>query len=82
MQEAQTADPLSDLREMIRSEAERLSAPYMKPDQAASYCGVSKETLSILRKTGGGPRWSKPLPQVVLYHRDDLDAWIREHQAG
>ena len=65
------------LREIIRSEIEVLSSPYLKPDQAAAFCGISKETLFNLRQAGNGPKFSKPLPQVVLYHRDDLIAWVK-----
>jgi len=65
------------LRAIIRDEIEVLSSPYLKPDQAATFCGISKETLFNLRQAGKSPKFSKPLPQVVLYHRDDLVAWVK-----
>lgn len=65
------------LWQIIRSEVEVISSPYLKPDQAATYLGISKETLANLRMAQRGPKFSKPLPQVVLYHRDDLAAWVK-----
>ena len=68
---------VAELRAIIRSEIEVISCPYLKPDQAAAYLGISKETLANLRMAQKGPKFSKPLPQVVLYHRDDLEAWVK-----
>lgn len=52
--------------------------PVSKPlntQQAADYCGVSKSTLEHLRTKGGGPVFEKPLPSIVRYTREALDAW-------
>ena len=70
-------DTVEKLREIIKNEIGVISSPYLKPEQAAAYCGVSKETLFNLRQAGKGPKFSKPLPQVVPYHRDDLAAWVK-----
>jgi predicted DNA-binding transcriptional regulator AlpA len=43
--------------------------------EAAHYCGSSSSTLSKLRLYGGGPAFLK-LGRRVVYHPDDLDAWL------
>ena len=52
--------------------------PRLTVKQAAAYipCGVS--TLSKLRVSGGGPRYSKPAGRV-LYDTKHLDAWVERN---
>jgi predicted DNA-binding transcriptional regulator AlpA len=40
---------------------------------AADYLGVGKSTLEKWRVVGGGPRYSKIGPRIVVYDTDDLD---------
>lgn len=78
MEHALNTDQIvEELRELVRAEVAGVANPFMKPDQAAAFLGISKETLANLRMAQKGPKFSKPLPQVVLYHRDDLVAWVK-----
>lgn len=49
----------------------KLRAPY-----AAQYVGLSVSTLAKMRLRGDGPQYSKAGPRIVIYDRDDLDAWL------
>lgn len=49
----------------------------MRADAAGAYLGLSTSTLAKLRCTGGGPAFTK-LGRVVVYDREDLDAWVAE----
>ena len=49
----------------------------MRAKEAAEYLRVSPATLAKLRCLGGGPRFAKPSARLVLYDRQDLDAWLR-----
>lgn len=53
-----------------------LNSPWTVPSEAAKYLRLSKSTLDRMRSEGTGPRFYRR-NGVVLYHRDDLDAWMR-----
>lgn len=53
-----------------------------KPAEAAEVLGVSMQQLALWRCRGGGPRWSKPSPRLVLYTHADLVAWLEQHKQG
>jgi excisionase family DNA binding protein len=59
----------------------RRASPWMTTPEAALYVRLSRRTLEDYRCHGGGPRYSRPSGNVVRYHRDDLDSWIRERTA-
>lgn len=44
--------------------------------EASEYSHVSVTNLAQLRYQGSGPKYLKPTPRVVLYRREDLDAWL------
>ncbi|MEM7482793.1 MAG: helix-turn-helix domain-containing protein [Acidobacteriota bacterium] len=44
---------------------------------AAEYLGLAPATLETMRSRGGGPPFVK-LGRRVVYHREDLDAWMDE----
>jgi predicted DNA-binding transcriptional regulator AlpA len=48
---------------------------FMRVDDAAEYCGLSKSTFDKLRVRGGGPVFIKR-GRAVLYDVLDLDAWL------
>jgi predicted DNA-binding transcriptional regulator AlpA len=48
----------------------------MRAAEAASYLRMAPSTLAKLRCYGGGPRFSKAGPRLVIYDRSDLDAWL------
>jgi len=57
---------------------------HMRPPDAARYLGISVSKLAKLRMRhnhGCGPRYAK-LAGVVIYRRQDLDAWLSEHLVG
>ena len=57
----------SPTRQMLRTEG------------AASYVGLSISTMNKLRLTGGGPQYCK-LSRTVVYHPEDLDAWLNANR--
>ena len=59
---------------------------YLTTKEAASYLGVSRQTLEIGRHKGTGPSYCRPIHgRLVRYFRPDLDAWMqgarRQHTA-
>ncbi|EAP83958.1 AlpA family transcriptional regulator [Sulfitobacter sp. EE-36] len=66
---------LADLRvDMIRANPPQV----MNPEEAATFLGVTTETLFRWRKDAFGPPYSQPTSRVVRYLRDDVVAWMRE----
>jgi len=49
--------------------------PMLATAQAADYCGLSASTLNKGRVYGDGPSFLK-LGRRVVYHPEDLDAWL------
>lgn len=48
----------------------------LRPDKAAEYLGLSKQTLAKMRcLRSDGPVFSK-LGRAVVYAKADLDAWV------
>lgn len=48
----------------------------LRTPEAAEYVGLSRSTLEKLRLTGKGPLYEKAGPKIVIYHPEDLDAWL------
>ena len=70
---------IADLRDLIV----RANPPeVMKPIEAATFLGVTTETLYRWRKDGYGPRYSQPNERIVRYLRKDLVAWAEENGRG
>lgn len=66
---------LADLRvDLVRANPPQV----MNPEEAATFLGVTTETLFRWRKDRFGPPYSQPTSRVVRYLRDDLVAWMRE----
>lgn len=61
----------------IRSES---AAGYLSPAQVCELVpGMTVENLQELRKTGRGPRYSKPTGprgHITIYRRADVIAWV------
>ena len=51
-------------------------SPWLDTVRAAQYIGHAPGTLERMRISGGGPVYSA-VSRRVLYHRDDLDEWMR-----
>jgi hypothetical protein len=49
--------------------------PYRDQEEAAAFIKGSPRTLEKLRVTGGGPPFRK-IGSRVIYHIDDLTAWV------
>jgi len=50
----------------------------MRAPEAAGYLRMAESTLAKLRCYGGGPRFAKAGPRLVIYDRADLDAWLAD----
>lgn len=50
--------------------------PFLTPQQAAFYLGLSPRTLQAHRSAGTGPGYRRH-SRRIRYHIDDLDAWSR-----
>ena len=67
--------PRSHMRTLMDRHAPNLP-DYFRTVAAAKYIGVSPRTLEAWRLRGGGPPFHKPKgARIVLYRRDELDAW-------
>ena len=51
----------------------------MTTRQAASFLGVSKDSLVRYRKLGVGPDYAK-LGKLVRYTQEDLEGWVTRHR--
>ena len=57
-------------------------SPFLSPQQAAHYLGLSVRTLQEYRSAGKGPRFRRH-SRHVRYHIADLEAWSQaKGQAG
>ncbi len=54
-------------------------SPVLTIDEAADYLGLSVGNLNKMRMTIGGPLFIK-LGRRVVYHQDDLDAWLESNR--
>jgi predicted DNA-binding transcriptional regulator AlpA len=48
----------------------------LRTPDAARYLGLSGSTLEKMRICGNGPVYRKAGPKIVVYHTEDLDAWL------
>jgi len=60
--------------------AVRPPSPWMTTEEAAVYLSVAPGTLRNWRVDGLGPR-ANVVGRIVRYHRDSLDAFMREGAA-
>ena len=56
---------------MQQTNNEKLRVP-----ATAEYLDVSESTLAKWRVYGNGPVYSKAGPRIVVYDKQDLDAWL------
>lgn len=54
---------------------------YVRPEEAAEFLGVSVQTLANWRCDGRGPDFYRAGTRKVLYHRDELRAWVKSTRA-
>lgn len=73
-------DPEEDGRKNHDKTTQPIFRRYLNTKGAACYVDGSPRWLEELRRTGGGPHYSKFGRKKVLYCIDDLDEWIREHR--
>jgi predicted DNA-binding transcriptional regulator AlpA len=60
------------------TEADMTPSTKMRVPEAARYLGLAQSTLNKMRCFGGGPRFAKAGPRVVIYDRCDLDEWLED----
>lgn len=65
----------SEEDENARAARAAKGSPFLSPDQAAFYLGLSVRTLQEYR-SGKGPRFRRH-SRHIRYHIDDLDAWSK-----
>ena len=76
-----TIDELASQIDALRADLIRSSPPLiMTSVEAATFLGVSDETMLRWRKDGFGPSYSQPNRRIVRYLRDDLVAWLKENR--
>ena len=56
-------------------------ARWLTPQDAAKYLQIHVDTLRRYRRLGTGPSCSQ-IGRLIRYHTDELDAWLRSHQAN
>lgn len=54
------------------------STALLTPAEAAEWLRVSRSYLARLRVVGGGPPYIKLSPRLVVYRREDLEAYVAE----
>jgi predicted DNA-binding transcriptional regulator AlpA len=59
-----------------------MNFPRLRVHAAAKYLGLSVSTLNKYRVYGGGPRFAKLGPRIVVYDVADLDVWANEGLAA
>jgi hypothetical protein len=63
-----------DDNENARAARALKGSPFLSPEQAAHYLGISTRTLQEHRSGGTGPRFRRHC-RHIRYHIDDLDVW-------
>jgi hypothetical protein len=59
-----------------RAQRAARGSPFLTPQQAAFYLGLSVRTLQLLRTDGTGPTFRRHCRRI-RYHIDDLDSWSK-----
>ncbi len=67
---------MSDNDEVARARLALRGSPFLSPEQAAHYLGLSTRTLQEHHSAGTGPRFRRHT-RHIRYHIDDLDAWSK-----
>lgn len=65
---------MSEVDQAARARLALRGSPFLSPQQAAHYLGVSVRTLQEHRSAGTGPRFRRHC-RHIRYHIDDLDSW-------
>lgn len=65
---------MTDDDQAARARLALRGSPFLSPEQAAHYLGVSVRTLQEHRSAGTGPRFRRHC-RHIRYHIDDLDSW-------
>ena len=55
-------------------------SPFLTPEQAAFYLGVSVRTLQVHRTNRTGPKFRRHGRRRIRYHIDDLESWSKGNQ--
>mgnify|MGYP006276193559 CR=1 FL=1 len=52
----------------------------LTPKEVESIYGITERQLRRHRSQGSGPPYTRPSPRVILYWRDEVEAWLNEHR--
>jgi len=63
----------------VLSQEQVLQLLVMTTEQAATFLGMSRQTLESLRVKGDGPRYAK-LGRLVRYRREALLGWVSANE--
>lgn len=80
---AYLAIPQLTLNALVTSqttEANMTPSNKMRVSDAALYIGLAQSTLNKMRCFGGGPRFVKAGPRIVIYDRIDVDEWLESRK--
>jgi hypothetical protein len=72
---------MDDNDDVGRARRAAKGTPFLSPEQAAHYLGLSVRTLQYHRSKGTGPRFRRHC-RHVRYHIEDLDCWSRGVSGG
>ena len=73
---AATRQIAADVVALMRAEKIHASE-WLDSKAAAQYLSLREKGLETMRRTGVGPRFSRPSTRIVRYAVTDLDAWLR-----
>lgn len=75
------AGELEEGDEARRAAAARRGSPFLSPQQAAHYLGLSVRTLQEYRSASTGPLFRRH-SRHIRYHIGDLEAWSKGVSGG
>lgn len=59
---------------------EQVHTEKYRTSEAARYLNMSSSWLAKRRMYGDGPEYSKAGPRIVVYDKQDLDAWLESRK--
>ena len=74
-------DVAAMVAQQLRDDPPAPLSPWLTQEGAADYVRLSPKALEDMRRRGVGPRFHRVHRRLVRYHTDDLDAWLRGHDA-
>lgn len=66
----------AELEQRLRGNPPTIS-PWLSPEEAARYLGLSERGLETMRRQKRGPKYARIGERIVRYDVRELDAWLR-----